>query len=160
MRVAAVARDPARTRAHAPLFDAVVLVAKLHEVLGEGDAFVVAVPHTAETEEMIDAAAFAAVRLGLAFVNIGCGQIVDKPALIGVAQRPSRLCGAGCRPGRTDAAREPALVHAQRAHQPAFGQHGAAGECRLHRHLLPQSPLPAGCRPDGMRDVLDPELLY
>ena len=42
------------------------------------------VPHTAETEQMIDAAAFAAMRPGAAFVNIGRGQVVDEQALIGL----------------------------------------------------------------------------
>ena len=45
-------------------------------------AVLLTVPHTPETERMIDAAAIAAMRPGIAFVNIARGQIVDEAALI------------------------------------------------------------------------------
>jgi phosphoglycerate dehydrogenase-like enzyme len=64
------------------LFDAILGREDLHRALGLGDAVVVTVPHTAETERMIDAAAFAAMRPGAALVNIGRGQILDEQALI------------------------------------------------------------------------------
>ena len=82
MRVVAVARDPAKPRDHHALFDAVVPTARLHAALAEADAVVVTVPHTAATENLIDAAAFAAMRPGTAFVNIARGQVVDEDALI------------------------------------------------------------------------------
>ena len=86
MRVLAVARDPARARAHAALFDAVLPTAQLHAALAQADAVVATVPHTQATERLIDAAAFAAMRPGAAFVNIGRGQVVDEDALIASLQ--------------------------------------------------------------------------
>jgi len=82
MHVVAIARDPARSREHNDLFDEIVPTSALHAVLGRADAVLLTVPHTAETERMIDAAAIAAMRPGAAFVNIARGQIVDEAALI------------------------------------------------------------------------------
>lgn len=82
MRVIAVARDPFRPRVHAELFDAIIATTDLHTALAQADAVVVTVPHTAETEGMIDASAFAAMPRGAAFVNIGRGQVVDEAAMI------------------------------------------------------------------------------
>jgi phosphoglycerate dehydrogenase-like enzyme len=82
MRIVAVAREPAKSRAHGALFDEIVPRASLHDVLARADATVVTVPHTPETAGMIDAAAFAAMRPGSAFVNIARGQVVDEEALI------------------------------------------------------------------------------
>lgn len=83
MRVVAVARDVLKERGHAQLFDAVYPTEDLHRVLAASDAFVVAVPHTPATENMIDEAAFRAMKPGIAFVNIGRGLVVDEEALIG-----------------------------------------------------------------------------
>ena len=82
MHVTAVARDPAKTRAHNDLFDAVVATADMHKALAQADAVVVTVPHTAATVNLVDAAAFAAMRPGVAFVNIARGTVVDEDALI------------------------------------------------------------------------------
>lgn len=82
MRLIAVTRTPAKARAHRDLFDEVRSTQHLHDALGQAHAIVVTVPHTPETERMIDAAAFAAMRPGCAFVNIGRGQVVDEAALI------------------------------------------------------------------------------
>ena len=86
MRVVAVARDPARNRPHAALFDAVMPASELHVALGMADAVVMTAPHTAETERMMDAAAFAAMRRGAMFVNIGRGPTVDHGALLAALQ--------------------------------------------------------------------------
>jgi phosphoglycerate dehydrogenase-like enzyme len=83
MRVVAVARDVHKERGHAHLFDAVYPTEDLHRVLAASDAFVVAVPHTPATDNMIDETAFRAMKPGIAFVNIGRGQVVDEKALIG-----------------------------------------------------------------------------
>ncbi len=82
MRVIAVARDATKARAHNDMFDAVYPQAELHAALAEADAVVVTVPHTASTENLIDARAFAAMRPGTAFVNIARGHVVDEAALI------------------------------------------------------------------------------
>jgi phosphoglycerate dehydrogenase-like enzyme len=87
MHVVAVARNPDRPRPHDHLFAEIVPQARLHEVLGRADAVVLTVPHTPETEDMIDAAAIAAMKPGLAFVNIARGQIVDEDALIEALRR-------------------------------------------------------------------------
>jgi phosphoglycerate dehydrogenase-like enzyme len=82
MRVVAVARDPAKTRAHASLFDEVVASADLHAAMARADAFVVTVPGIPATIGMIDAAALACLPHGAALVNIGRGTVVDETALI------------------------------------------------------------------------------
>ncbi len=82
MRVIAVARDTGKARAHNALFDEIVGTDQLHAALARADAVLLTVPHTAETERMIDAAALAAMKPGVAFVNIARGVIVDEPALI------------------------------------------------------------------------------
>jgi phosphoglycerate dehydrogenase-like enzyme len=81
MKVIAVARDASKTRPDG-LFDAVMPVSELHAALALADAVVVTVPHTAETAGMIDAAGFAAMKPGVAFVNIGRGTVIDEEALI------------------------------------------------------------------------------
>jgi len=81
MRVVAVARDPARARPHGTLFDAVVPASELHVALGIADVLVMTAPQTPATEGMLNAEAFAAMRPGVLFVNIGRGQTVDHAAL-------------------------------------------------------------------------------
>jgi phosphoglycerate dehydrogenase-like enzyme len=90
MHVVAVARDPGKARDHAALFNEIVPFAALHATLGRADAVVMTVPHTPETERMLDAAAIAAMRPGAAFVNIARGQVVDEAALI-AALRSGRI---------------------------------------------------------------------
>jgi phosphoglycerate dehydrogenase-like enzyme len=89
MRVIALARDPARPRSHA-LFDEVRPISEMHAALAAADAVVLTVPHTPATENLFDAAAFAALRPGAAFVNIARGQVVDEDALI-AALRSGRV---------------------------------------------------------------------
>jgi phosphoglycerate dehydrogenase-like enzyme len=54
----------------------------LHDVLPRCDAIVAALPATGETENLFDARAFAAMRAGALFCNVGRGALVDEPALI------------------------------------------------------------------------------
>jgi phosphoglycerate dehydrogenase-like enzyme len=82
MSTVAVARHAGKGRAHNELFDEIRPRADLHAVLALADATVVTVPHTQETERLIDASAFAAMRRGSAFVNIARGQVIDEAALI------------------------------------------------------------------------------
>ncbi len=82
MRVVAIARDPAKSRDHGALFDEILPRQELYRALARADATVVTVPHTTDTERMIDGAAFAAMRKRSAFVNIARGQVVDEGALI------------------------------------------------------------------------------
>lgn len=65
----------------------------LHELLGGADVVVLAVPHTPETEKMIGAAEFAAMKRGSYFINIARGAVVDEAALI-AALEAGQLGGA------------------------------------------------------------------
>ncbi|MBO1077164.1 D-2-hydroxyacid dehydrogenase [Roseomonas marmotae] len=81
MRVVALVRRPGQERSHAALFDQIAPVSGLLDLLPAADAVVVTVPHTPETEGLFGASAFAAMRPGAAFVNIGRGAVVDHAAL-------------------------------------------------------------------------------
>jgi len=73
-------KDPARaTELNA---DAIYGPAELHRALGQADYVVLALPHTPQTERMIDARAFAAMKLGVVLINIARGQVVDEEAMI------------------------------------------------------------------------------
>jgi phosphoglycerate dehydrogenase-like enzyme len=76
MRVLAVRR----TGASSPV-DGVELVPSLDALLETSDHLVLAVPLTARTEQLLDAAAFAAVKPGVHLVNIARGRLVDQDAL-------------------------------------------------------------------------------
>lgn len=54
----------------------------LHEVLARCDTVVLAAAGTPETENLIDEAAFAAMKPGAVFVNVARGSMVDEPALV------------------------------------------------------------------------------
>jgi phosphoglycerate dehydrogenase-like enzyme len=54
----------------------------LHDVLARCDAVVVSAPGTAETENLFDKEAFAAMKPGALFCNVGRGSLVDEQALI------------------------------------------------------------------------------
>jgi len=82
MTTVAIARDTGKTRAHDGLFDEIRPHRDLHAVLARADAVVVTVPHTPQTEGMIDRAAFAAMKPGVVFVNIARGQVIDEAALL------------------------------------------------------------------------------
>jgi phosphoglycerate dehydrogenase-like enzyme len=100
MRVVGIRRDPAAGTAGA---DAVAGHGRLHEVLGEADVVALACPLTTETENLIDAAALAAMKRGAHLVNVARGRVVDEPALIR-ALEDGRLAAAGL-----DVAREEPL---------------------------------------------------
>jgi phosphoglycerate dehydrogenase-like enzyme len=82
MTTTVIARDATKSRAHNALFDEIRPRAELHATLASADAVVVTVPHTPETEVMIDRAAFAAMKPGVVFVNIARGQVIDESALL------------------------------------------------------------------------------
>jgi phosphoglycerate dehydrogenase-like enzyme len=73
-------KDPAR--ASALDADAVYGPAELHQALGQADYVVLTMPHTPQTERMIDARAFAAMKPGVAFINIARGHVIDEEALV------------------------------------------------------------------------------
>lgn len=65
-----------------PDVDEVFGPADLYEVLRRSDIVVVAAPGTNDTDDMFDAAAFAAMPAGSIFVNVARGTLVDEAALI------------------------------------------------------------------------------
>lgn len=81
MRVEAVTLNPAKPRP-AALFHHIHPLSDLHAVLARADAVVLTTPHTPRTDNLFDAAAFAALRPGAALVNIARGQVLDEAALI------------------------------------------------------------------------------
>jgi phosphoglycerate dehydrogenase-like enzyme len=83
MRVIATRRNPA---AGAAGVDAVGGNDRLHEMLGEADVVALTCPLTPETENLIDAAALAAMRPTAHLLNVARGRIVDEPALIRALQ--------------------------------------------------------------------------
>jgi phosphoglycerate dehydrogenase-like enzyme len=60
---------------------------ELHTMLGQCDAVVAAVPETPETTGLMDGAAFAAMKPGSFFCNVGRGSLVDEAALIAALER-------------------------------------------------------------------------
>jgi phosphoglycerate dehydrogenase-like enzyme len=82
MRTTVMGRNYSPGRAAELGFDHMYPRAQLHDMLAEADALVLTIPHTPETERMIDAAAFAALKPGAVFVNIARGKVVDELALI------------------------------------------------------------------------------
>lgn len=89
MRVEAVRRTPAGTEP-CPTFP----MAHLHAVLSRADWVVMALPHTPDTRGLFDANAFAAMRPGARFINVGRGELVDETALTSALQS-GHLGGAG-----------------------------------------------------------------
>lgn len=65
----------------------------LNAMLAEADVVIMTAPHTPVTDKMLDEAAFAAMRDGAYFINIGRGATVDEPALIAALQS-GKLSGA------------------------------------------------------------------
>jgi glyoxylate/hydroxypyruvate reductase len=57
-------------------------IEQLDEMLKQAEYLVLCVPHTPETEKMIDARRLALLPEGALFINIARGQVVDEPALI------------------------------------------------------------------------------
>ena len=86
VRVLATRRS-ATPGATAPHVDELFPTDELHTMLGACDAVVAAVPETAETTGMMDEAAFAAMKPGAFFCNVGRGSFVDEPALIDALER-------------------------------------------------------------------------
>jgi len=82
MRPVALARDARPERATALGVDRLYAREDLQEMLSLADAVVVCAPHTPETEDLFDRAAFAAMRPGVVFINIGRGPLVDEDALL------------------------------------------------------------------------------
>ncbi len=73
--------------------DAMYPMDRLHEMLAECDFVLSAMPWTPDTDGVLGAAEFAAMKRDTVFINIGRGTTVDEPALI-EALRSGHLGGA------------------------------------------------------------------
>lgn len=93
MRVVALGRHVEPERAARLGVDHLYARSDLHSMLGEADYLVLCAPHTPETDTIMDAAAFAAVKPGLGLINIGRGALVDEDAML-AALRDGRLAFA------------------------------------------------------------------
>jgi phosphoglycerate dehydrogenase-like enzyme len=65
----------------------------LHSLLGASDFVVAALPLTAETHHILDAAALEAMKETAFLVNVGRGELIDQAALVS-ALKEGRLAGA------------------------------------------------------------------
>ena len=74
-------RVQALRRGEGGAMSGVEIVRSLHDLLGEADHVVIAVPATPETHHLIDRAALARVKRGVHLVNVARGGIVDQDAL-------------------------------------------------------------------------------
>jgi phosphoglycerate dehydrogenase-like enzyme len=79
MRVVATKRDPTTGIDSA---DAVYGSDRLHDVLSQADVVALTCPLTAETENLIDAAALAVMKPTAHLINVARGRVVDEVALI------------------------------------------------------------------------------
>src|SRR5215213_9758927 len=82
MRVIALGRDSDPARAGSLGVDQLYSRDELHSMLAEADCLVVCAPLTPETEDLLGAAEFAALKPGAVFVNIGRGAIIGENALL------------------------------------------------------------------------------
>ncbi len=68
--------------------------ARLHEALSKADVVALTCPLTTETENLMDVAAFGAIKPGALLVNVARGKVVDDVALL-AALASGRISGAG-----------------------------------------------------------------
>ncbi len=94
MRVVATKRDPNARYESAIAPDAVYLPEELPRLLAESDHVCICLPHTPETEHLINAEALAFMRPTAYLYNIGRGKVVDEAALVAALQG-GKIAGAG-----------------------------------------------------------------
>lgn len=82
MRVVAMGSRGGEERLAELGVDALFARDQLHQMLSLADVVVLSCPHTPETENLIDAAAFEAMQQGVIFINIARGKVVAEDALI------------------------------------------------------------------------------
>src|SRR5438552_8190504 len=83
-----------RTRRDNPHVDRYFERAELHAALAEADVVALCLALTRETEQIIDAAALAAMKPSVLLINVTRGRLVDEPAMI-AALRERTIGGAG-----------------------------------------------------------------
>ena len=82
-----------RSGAPAPGFKTVVPIDQLHHFLERTDYLVAVLPHTAETDKLLDAVSLAKLPAHCYLVNVGRGNVIDYEALIDALEN-NRLAGA------------------------------------------------------------------
>ena len=134
---------------------------ELHTMLGEADFLVLIAPHTPDTEDMIDAAAIAALKPGAVLVNIARGQLLDEDALL-AALRSGHIAGAALDVFRDEPLPptspfwdEPNVIINAHSASTSDGEDERIVDIFCHnlRHYL------AG-KPEQMRNILDKALMY
>lgn len=134
---------------------------ELHTMLGEADFLVLIAPHTPDTEDMIDAAAIAALKPGAVLVNIARGQLIDEDALL-AALRSGHIAGAALDVFRDEPLPptspfwdEPNVIINAHSASTSDGEDERIVDIFCHnlRHYL------AG-EPEQMRNILDKALMY
>lgn len=134
---------------------------ELHEMLGQADALVICAPHTPETENIMDRAAFDALKSGVILVNIGRGQLVDEDAMLDKL-RDGTIRFAGLDVFRN----EPLPADSPFWDLPNFliSPHSASTSTRENERLADLFIHNLSCFVDGrigaMRNVLDIERMY
>jgi D-2-hydroxyacid dehydrogenase (NADP+) len=91
MRVIGIRRNAAPMPGIA---DEVLPTSRLHEALAQADVVVLTCPLTPETTNLVDAAAFAAMKPGAILINVARGKVVDEGALL-QALGSGRVSSAG-----------------------------------------------------------------
>lgn len=94
MRVLGIRRSFARGDIVDPDLDRGYPPSALHELLGQSDYVVLAVPLTAETNHLIGEAELRSMKPGAYLVNVARGRVIDEQALI-QALREGWIAGAG-----------------------------------------------------------------
>jgi D-2-hydroxyacid dehydrogenase (NADP+) len=90
MRVIGVSSTPRPLE----FFDHVYARGEIEQAASESDFLVLIVPHTAETEKLIDARVIKAMKKSAYLVNVARGGVLDEEALVS-ALRVGRIAGAG-----------------------------------------------------------------
>jgi D-2-hydroxyacid dehydrogenase (NADP+) len=90
-----------RTPRELPHVDRAFGKSELASALAEADFVVLCLPHTAETQHIIDAAAFDAMKSTALLINVSRGALIDENALV-AAMRTGRIAGAGLDVTSTD----------------------------------------------------------
>lgn len=101
MHTIAIASRADGSRTSSPEFDEIFDRSGLHAALGRSDFVVLSTPHTPDTENLIDAAAIAAMKPGIVLVNIARGVVIDEDAML-AALRSGHIAFAGLDVFRTE----------------------------------------------------------
>lgn len=161
MRPVALGRDSRPGRATQIGVDRLFTRDELLKMLSMADALVICAPHTPETENIMDRAAFDALKPGVILVNIGRGQLVDEEAML-VKLRDGTIRLAGLDVFRT----EPLPANSPFWDLPnvIVNPHSASTSVHENGRIVEVFIHNLACFLDGrfdeMRNVLDIERMY